>query len=105
MYVLHHIVSYLMIGLNLPVEQPVLEYCRVAVDRPGEQIARCSASGVRRGPEDGRSGATVNLDVLPKKKRNSTLFLSVDLTSSLFIFLPSFLPPTSSSTSAIPNDP
>lgn len=60
-----------MVWLYLPVEQPVLLDGGVGVDGP-DQAVLWAASGLRGGAEDGRGGATVDLNVLPviDKKRN-----------------------------------
>ena len=63
---------YLVIGLNLPVEQPVFRDWRVAVHGPREEVGRPS-SRFRGGAENRRSGTAVDLDVFPGKTEKRTL--------------------------------
>ena len=61
-----HLAADLVVGLYLAVEEAELLDGRVAVHGPGEQVARPTASLVRRAEHRGRR-TTVHLDVLPAK--------------------------------------
>lgn len=60
--------TYRVVGLDLPVEEPVLLDPGVAVHGPDEPERVPPRVVLRLGPEDGRRGAPVHLDVPPARK-------------------------------------